>query len=137
MLTKKISAEIAITSSGTTSVRKTSTSNGVRTFRFAFESASAAAVPNTVAISADAIAIWNERPIAEVIVSSSSARLNQRVEKPSNDAVLVPELNAKMTTTRIGTNRNDVDERAVAAEQRRARARAAARGRSPRAERRR
>ena len=51
-------------------------------------------MPNTVAISDEAIAIWNERPIAEVIVSSSSARLNQRVEKPSNDAVLVPELNA-------------------------------------------
>ena len=63
-------------------------------------------MPNTVAITADAIAIWNERPIAEVIESSSSARLNQRVEKPSNDGVFVPELNAKITTTRIGMNRN-------------------------------
>ena len=38
-------------------------------------------------------------------MSSSSARPNQRVEKPSKTATLVPELNAKMTTTRIGANR--------------------------------
>ena len=43
---------------------------------------------------AEAMAIRNERPIADVIVSSSSARPNQRVEKPSNDAVFVPALNA-------------------------------------------
>ncbi len=93
-LTKKISDDTAITSSGTTSVRNTRMSNGTRTARFTRESASAAAVPNTVAMTAEAIAIWNERLIASVIVSSSSARPNQRVENPSNDAVFVPALNA-------------------------------------------
>ena len=44
--------------------------------------------------------------IAEVIVSSSSARPNHFVEKPANDATLLPELNAKITTTTIGKNRN-------------------------------
>jgi hypothetical protein len=44
--------------------------------------------------------------IADVIDSSSSARPNHFVEKPANDATLFPELNAKMTTTRIGKNRN-------------------------------
>ena len=56
--------------------------------------ASAAAVPNTVATIAEEIAIRTERPIAEVIVSSSSARPNHFVEKPENSATLVPELNA-------------------------------------------
>ena len=93
-LTKKISDETAITSSGTTSVRKTSTSNGLRTRRLTFDSASAAAVPKTVAMIADAIAIWNERVIEDVIDSSSSARLNGLNEKPANSATLVPELNA-------------------------------------------
>ena len=60
-LTKKISDETAITSSGTTSVRKTSTSNGLRTRRLTRESASAAAVPKTVATIAEANAICSER----------------------------------------------------------------------------
>jgi hypothetical protein len=92
--TKKISVETAITSSGTTSVRKTSTSNGARILRETRDSASAAAVPKTVATTAEAIAIRSERPTAEVIVSSCSAVLNQRVEKPENSATLLPELNA-------------------------------------------
>ena len=58
------------------------------------ESASAAAVPKTVAMTADATAICSERSIAEVIVSSSSARPNHFVEKPSKEATLRPELNA-------------------------------------------
>ena len=41
-------------------------------------------MPNTVAMIADATAIWKERSIAEVIVSSCSARLNHFVEKPAN-----------------------------------------------------
>ena len=45
-LTKKISTAMAITSSGTTRVRNTSTSNGARTRRPTRERASAAAVPN-------------------------------------------------------------------------------------------
>src|SRR5687768_12992924 len=104
--TKKISDDTAITSSGTTSVRKTSTSNGLRMRRLTFESASAAAVPKTVATTADATAISNERVIADVIVSSSSARLNGCVEKPAKSATLLPELNAKITTTTIGKKRN-------------------------------
>src|SRR5829696_3468999 len=101
-LTKKISDETAITSSGTTSVRNTSTSNGLRTRRLTRESASAAAVPNTVTTTADAAAIWSERVIADVIVSSPSARPNHLVEKPANDATFVPELKANTTTTTIG-----------------------------------
>ena len=104
-LTKKISDDTAITSSGTTSVRKTSTSNGLRTRRLTRASASAAAVPNTVATIADANAICSERVIAEVIESSWSAALNHFVEKPANEATLLPELNAKMTTITIGKNR--------------------------------
>ena len=43
--------------------------------------------------------------IAEVIESSWSAASNHCVEKPANEATLLPELNAKMTTTTIGKNR--------------------------------
>ena len=66
----------------------------MRTRRLVRESASAAAVPKTVAISAEAIAIWNDRSIDEVIESSSSARVKWTVEMLSNDATLLPELNA-------------------------------------------
>ena len=69
-------------------------SNGVRMRRLVRESASAAAVPNTVAISEEAIAIWNDRSIDDVIESSSSARLKWTAEMLSNDATLLPELNA-------------------------------------------
>ena len=105
-LTKKISDATAITSSGTTSVRKTSTSNGLRTRRLIRDSASAAAVPKTVAMTAEATAICSERLIESVIESSSSARLNGWSEKPANSATFVPELNAKITTTTIGKKRN-------------------------------
>src|SRR4051794_22793877 len=104
-LTKKISVETAMTISGTTSVRDTSTSKGLRMRRLTFDSASAAAVPNTVATIAEETAMRTERPTADVIVSSSSARPNHLVEKPENSATLLPELNAKTTTTRIGMNR--------------------------------
>jgi hypothetical protein len=68
----------------------------LRTRRLTRESASAAAVPNTVATSAEATRSAASAWIADVIDSSSSARPNHFVEKPANDATLSPALNAKI-----------------------------------------